>query len=265
MTTTARSGLFKEMIIKEPVTDLNLNWLTGNVALLPGEDENICVRQWADTLLGEQKLMRLSVAGNRLTIADGRKKGFPLGFNVGRTRLEITLPARQLRSMTIVLTGGKLLAEHLNVLHCQCTLTAGSATLSGKADELELSATGSTISGSQLETTRLNYRSVSTKTDLSGQFRHVDASVTGRSLHLTCLTMPESTKLHSTAAKAVIAFPGDAGFEALIDANSGKFTHAYASDGIRQDKKRMIYQSGGSPIHIGVRGGHVHLQPLGRV
>lgn len=262
MSTATRSGLFKEIVVNDPVTVLNLNWLTGNVALIPGEDENFYARQWADTILGEQKLMSLSVLGNSLTIADGRKKNLPLGFNLGRTRLEVVLPARQLRCMTIVAVGSRLFAEHLNAKHCKCTMTAGGAELSGKVEEFELNATGSNVRGSHLETGRLIYRAVSTKTKLAGQFRHIDASVTGRSLHLECQTMPESVQAISTASKTVIGLPCDEGFEAMVDAKSGRFTHAYTPDQIRQDKKRLIYRNGGNPIHIGIRGGSVHLQTL---
>ncbi|MHA7966038.1 DUF4097 family beta strand repeat-containing protein [Paenibacillus sp. CAU 1782] len=262
MMKAARSGLFKEIVVKEPVTDLNLNWLTGNVALLPGEDENVYVRQWADPIFGEQKLMKLIIIGKSLSIADGRKKSFPLGFNLGRTGLEVVLPARQLRSMTITSVGGKLLAENLSVHHCQCAITAGTAELSGEVGELEFNATGSTVRGSHLKAEKLYFRSVSTKSTFAGHFRHIDAGITGRSLQLECLTMPEGIHTISTAAKTVISLPREEGFEARVDAKSGRFIHAFAPGGIKEDTKQLIYRNGGSPIHIGIRGGSVHLKSL---
>lgn len=252
----------KQEVIDQPVTHFHVYWLSGDIRIFPSKDESIHVVQLAGTRYPERKLLEVSVQGDRLMISDGRKKGLPIGLNLGRTELEVHVPNRLFDALMVSMTGGNLFIDTIQVLRCQCKITSGNAELSGDIKELELHATGSNITGKDLKVERLKVQSTATKVQMSGQFLQVETTNSGRGINLECLTMPESINTVSTGAKTVIAIPDNEGFELLLNQRSGKFKNEFHVTTINGEKGRYVYKNGTKTIRIDIRGGTVHLKAI---
>lgn len=93
---SSEPAICKSIDIDQPIHDIQLNWLSGDIRVLPSVDEQIHVMQYADAWFSKRRLMQVNIRGDTLSIVDGRKRGGLIGLNVGRTALKIHVPARVL-------------------------------------------------------------------------------------------------------------------------------------------------------------------------
>lgn len=154
--------------IDQPIHDIQLNWLSGDIRVLPSVDELIHVIQFADAWFSKRRLMQVNIRGDALSIVDGRKRRGLVGINIARTALEIQLPDRIFDRILLNSTGGQLRLNRLLATRCQCKITSGRVDLSGRMDELELCALASIVKGQHLSADKFNLQSSSAKIDISG-------------------------------------------------------------------------------------------------
>lgn len=260
MLKSSELAICKSIDIDQSIHDIQLNWLSGDIRVLPSVDELIHVIQYADAWFSKRKLMQVNIRGDTLSIVDGRKGGGLIGLNVGRTVLKIQLPTRVFNSILLNSTGGKLRLNRLLATRCQCKITSGHVDLSGRMEELELCAVASVVKVQHLIADKLNLQSSSAKIDISGEFRHLQYTTTGRGLNMDCLKMPESLHSVSTGSKVVVSIPDNEGFRILLKRRSGALKSEFDLTSLHGDSNCLIHKSGKCEFQVDIRGGAFHLK-----
>ncbi|MDT9721460.1 DUF4097 family beta strand repeat-containing protein [Paenibacillus sp. ClWae2A] len=260
MLKSSELAICKSLDIDQSIHDIQLNWLSGDIRVLPSVDALIHVMQYADACFSKRRLMQVNIRGDTLSIVDGRKRRGLVGINVGRTALEIHLPARVFNRVLLNSTGGQLLLNRLLATRCQCKITSGSVVLSGRMEELELSAVASVVKVQHLSADKLNLQSISAKIDISGEFRHLQMITTGRGIHMDCFKMPERLHSVSTGAKTVVSIPDNEGFQIILKERSGAFKSEFDLTPLHEDRNYLIHKSGKSEFQVDIRGGAFHLK-----
>ncbi|WP_339191490.1 DUF4097 family beta strand repeat-containing protein [Paenibacillus sp. FSL R5-0490] len=260
MLKSSELAICKSIDIDQPIHDIQLNWLSGDIRVLPSVDELIHVMQYADACFSKRRLMQVNIRGDTLSIVDGRKRRGLVGINVARTALEIQLPDRVFDRILLNSTGGQLRLNRLLATRCQCKITSGRVDLSGRMDELELCALASIVKGQHLSADKFNLQSSSAKIDISGEFRHLQYTTTGRGLNMDCLKMPESLHSVSTGSKVVVSIPDNEGFRILLKRRSGALKSEFDLTPLHGDSNCLIHKSGKSEFQVDIRGGAFHLK-----
>ncbi|WP_405157792.1 DUF4097 family beta strand repeat-containing protein [Paenibacillus sp. FSL H8-0283] len=260
MLKSSELAICKSIDIDQPIHDIQLNWLSGDIRVLPSVDELIHVMQYADVCFSKRRLMQVNIRGDTLSIVDGRKRRGLVGINIARTALEIQLPDRVFDRILLNSTGGQLRLNRLLATRCQCKITSGSVDLSGRMDELELCALASIVKGQHLSADKFNLQSSSAKIDISGEFRHLQYTTTGRGLNMDCLKMPESLHSVSTGSKVVVSIPDNEGFRILLKRRSGALKSEFDLTPLHGDSNCLIHKSGKSEFQVDIRGGAFHLK-----
>ncbi|CAI6079080.1 hypothetical protein PAECIP112173_02610 [Paenibacillus sp. JJ-100] len=252
--------LCKTLDVDQSIDDIDVDWLSGDIHVRLSEDEFIHVIQYADKRYSERKLMQYRINGNQLSIVDGRKKGGFIGFNIGRTALEIQVPHRIMNSILVKMTGGQLGLKGIRANRCQCKVTSGSLAMSGTMEKLEVYATASDIYADQIKANRFVLHSSSSKIEITGEFQHVESKATGRTLLMECLQTPNSFHSISTGMKAVVRIPDREGFEVQLNERSGSLKSDFELTPLQSEHKRFSYNNGEKQFYIDIRGGSFHLK-----
>lgn len=255
MLKSSELAICKSIDIDQSIHNIQLNWLSGDIRVLTSVDELIHVIQYADTWFSKRSLMQVNIQGVTLSIADGRKRRGLVGINIGRTALEIYLPARVFDTIFLNSTGGQLQLNRFQANRCRCNITSGCLDLAGRMEELELHAVASVVKGQHLSADRLILQSTSAKIDIRGEFRHLQYTTTGRGLNMDCLKMPESLHSVSTGANVVVSIPDNEGFEILLKKRSGILKSDFDLTPLHRDSNYFIHKIGKSEFKIDIRGG----------
>lgn len=143
---------------------LNLDWLTGQVAIMPNANPNheIEIIQYADTGFKIEKAFQYQLHASVITITDGRKSS-KLGVNLQKTCLEIFVPPILLSNINIKGVGTQIKLSEMNAERFHCNVVSGKLQLSGAYGRLELHATGSNVEAQLYEVKELTVRSTSSK------------------------------------------------------------------------------------------------------
>lgn len=253
-------GLCKTLDVDQPINDIDLDWLSGGIRVLPSTDEMIHVMQYANKHYSERKLMQTGINGDRLCITDGRKRRGFIGLNIGRTLLELHIPRRVLTSLQVKSTGGQMEIHEILASRCQCKIISGSIAISGKMEELEVYAAASQIVGRHLKADTLMLHSNSSKVKISGEFRHVESKSTGRGLYMDCLRIPDYLGSISTGMKAVVSIPDHEGFEVHLQERAGTLKSDFELTPLHGKLGCFSYKNGKKQFHIEIRGGSFHLK-----
>lgn len=263
MLKSSELGLCKRIDVDPPIQDIHLDWLSGDIQLLQSDDELIHILQFTDKRYSERKQMQPSINGSTLSIVDGRKKGSFIGFNIGRTALEIHIPSRVFDSILLRSTGGQLRMKGIQASRCQCKITSGIVALSGTMERLEVQATASEVYGNDLKAEQISLHSSSAKIDITGEFRHVESKATGRGFNMDCLKIPKSFHSISTGMKAVVSIPDHEGFEVQLHERSGTLKSDFELTPLQGERNRSLYKNGNNKFQIDIRGGSFHLKRRG--
>jgi hypothetical protein len=238
--------------IAEAVTDLSLDWLTGDIYIHPGDNEDIVIVQLAEQKFPEKKLFRYYVDNGKLSIVDGRKEAMQIGFNLHKTALEIHLPKKQLHSIKLSSVGSHVTAHHLHAVTCRYSMTSGTAKLSGQMEELNLHLTGSHVTGEELNVGKLNLQATASRIELTGTFSRLNARLTGRSFNIRSSTELHTMDSVSTGANVTVKMPESEGFILQLKKRSGHFKSAFP---LSQEGKTYTYKNGKGTYNAEIRGG----------
>ena len=257
MLVTSGFEVRKEQIIKDPISNISIDWLTDDICIFPSENDGIRIVQRTNDKFPDTKLFYSEKNQQDLLIIDGRKRTMKIGFNFYRTRLEVYLPQKQWNSLSISTTGGQVKVKDLNVLHCKCQITSGKADLSGRMEELDLRTVGSKITGDHLDVGQLNINSTSSKVEITGKFVEIESRLTGRGITISSEIAPERIRSVSTGAQVMVSIPDNDGFEFKFKKLSGSFKCDFP---LVSDGKHLIYLNGKRKYSSEVRGGQFTLR-----
>ncbi|MEY9973202.1 DUF4097 and DUF4098 domain-containing protein YvlB [Lysinibacillus sp. RC46] len=249
----------KKVCLDHTISDIALDWITGDIHIFENENDEIKVVQITDTKFPEHKLFHHTVKNGKLSITDGRKKKIQIGFNLHKTNLEIYLPKKQFDSISIDCTGVNLFVDYLDTIKCKCHLTSGTAKLSGKIEEFTFHAIGSNVSGDFLEIQKVHLQTTATKIDFSGKFSEINVNSTGRTIKVSSSTMLQEIKSTSTGANVKIEIPENDGFSCHLKKLSGNFKSDFS---LVHSGDSYIYKNGKNIFSAEIRGGSFSISKI---
>jgi hypothetical protein len=141
---------------------LNLDWLTGQVMIMPNPSNEIEIIQYADTGFKIEKAFQYEFHTSVITITDGRKSS-KLGVNLKKTTLEIYVPPMLLSNINIKGVGTQIKLSELNAEKFKCNVVSGKLQLSGAYGKLDLHVTASDVQAQLYEVGELIVKSTSSK------------------------------------------------------------------------------------------------------
>lgn len=141
---------------------LNVDWLTGQLVIMPNPNNEIEIIQYADTRFKLEKAFQYEFHNCVITIMDGRKSS-KLGVNLKKTCLEIYVPPMLLSYINIKGVGTQIKLSEMNAEKFQCNVVSGKLQLSGTYGKLELHATASDVNAKLCEIGELTVKSTSSK------------------------------------------------------------------------------------------------------
>lgn len=247
----------REQRITEQMTDLFIEWLTGDIVITQGTSDHIVVMQEGSDKFPEDKLFQSQISAGRLLITDGRKLKRRIGLNIQKTALFVYLPDRLLNSVTISCTGGKLKVQDVNAAILKCSMTSGHIFMSGTLGELSLHGTATNVTGEDLLVDRMNLKLTSASVRLAGQFGDINSNSTGSGVHLDSSIAPRRIRSVSTANRVTICLPESDGFQCSIKKVSGSFNSDFPLVSLGN---RFVYKNGGAVYEAEVRGGSFSLR-----
>ncbi|CAM4335198.1 DUF4097 family beta strand repeat-containing protein [Paenibacillus tarimensis] len=249
--------VLKEECIHEAVTDLSLDWLTGDVQIMQGEGDVIKLVQYGGARFPQEKRFQHELRSGGLTIIDGRKRRQIIGFNIHKTTLAVYLPRKRLNSLTVYSTGGSIALQGIDASKCTCKVTSGGLKVSGMVDELNLHGTGAPIKGEDLTVGRLDLHATSSKVELEGKFSEIGLRSTGRGVTIRSSCLPQKVQSVSTACQVTLAILDHDGFTFIFKKTSGSFKSDFPLSHVGET---YSYKNGASIIRAEVRGGQFILR-----
>lgn len=242
----------KTQLIEDHISNISLDWLSGDVRIRRSNTEWIEIMQYADQKFAESKLFDAQVVNGALTVVDGRKRKLHIGFNFHRTMLELHLPSRLFQSLSIQGTGSSILVEDLQATTCSCRITSGKATLSGTITNLDVRLTGSQIVGEQLAVQKLHLQATSSQIELSGALHELDTKITGSSMRIESSSLIQRLQSTSTGANVILSIPENDGFTLRYKSAGGQVKSDFPL--VTQGNVHS-YKNGESTFTAEVRGG----------
>lgn len=268
---------------------LNIDWLTGKVAIMPSPHNYIEIIQLAEHGFSQEKGFQYQVTTPNLrgctiledrtvgcatakendmnytsasvpviTITDGRKSS-KLGINMKKTSLEIYVPRAMISNMNIKCVGTDIELSDMNISTLHCTVVSGKLRLNGVHDELQLHTTGSEVTARLSQVSKMEVKSTSSKLDLTGEFQQIHSRLTGSKLNLTILNHIKELHSSSTASKVRVHVPVNLRFSL----STGKLTSRKAirsSFPLHYEVDQLKQEESGARFHVSIAGGHMEIK-----
>lgn len=244
--------IVKEESIVDNISDIGVDWITGEIRIFPSDNNQIKIVQLSDQYVSKDKLFHHQSNDGKLFISDGRKIKARIGFNFQKTILEIHLPKKQLDSMVINSTGGHLHISNIDVIKCKCKVTSGNVDISGRVVELDLNTIACHMNGNDLEIEKLDIKSTSSKINLTGTFSELNMNCIGGKIMVNSATMIKRIHSTSTAAHVKVFLPDNNGFTVKVKKTSSTFKSDFA---FTSNQEQYFYKSGEGHFNINSRSG----------
>ncbi len=198
------------------LTDVEVLTNSGDVTFGVSQDDNIYIVELSSTELTEDKLARIQVQDDILTIAQGQKySAGSLLFNYGMlsTDFEIYLPQRAWNALRVTTGSGDVALESgLEVANLEVHTTSGDiecpdiccgvCRIHSTSGDVEMSGEGQTV---DLET-------VSGDIGFSGSLRRLNAKSTSGDMCAKLKCMPEELALSTVSGDSNLQLPDNDGF-----------------------------------------------------
>ncbi|MNO33241.1 hypothetical protein D3C76_232490 [compost metagenome] len=247
----------RKQVIEETVSNIKLDWLTGEVRILPSEMDHVQIVQYMNNRFPDKKMAQVVQQSGILHILDGRKRSL-IGFNLNTTTLEVYLPKKKLHSITINGTGSHLYVQALEAQMFKIQLTSSHATVTGgSCDKCEINAVGTNFIGEDVEIQELNLCATSSKVEISGELSEIHANSTGRGIKIQSSIVPCNIQSVSTGAGVTLGIPENDGFVLEFQKVSG---HLKSDFPLIPQGRSYTYKDGGKLYRAEVRGGRFSLQ-----
>ena len=238
--------------IEEDIMEVSLDWVASDITFLQSENNYIKIVQIMDRKTPELDFFHYEVNDGKLTIVDGRKKKLKLRFSTPKIYLEIYLPKKKFKSISVKVVGGQLSFKDLDTMYCNCHVTSAKVTLTGSIIELDVRVIGCTITGENLEIQKMKVNSTSSKVQLSGAFSEVFTQTTGRSIIVHSLTMIKSFISTSTGANVIVGIPENEGFTLQFKKTASNLKSDFS---LLANREAYTYKNGTNQLNAKLTGG----------
>lgn len=256
-------GAAKAEAFPGSVLELNLDWLSGEIRLLPSDDGLFHIVEFAETLEREE-LFQATLVGDILTIRDGRSNFVRSIFGLGwlralaRVSLDLYIPEKELRRLRINAVSGNITGEHLSAQQFSIETVSGGIRAAGRAGSGRLKTTSGSVAfaGALGECT---LEAVSGSLSFAGEARICKAHAVSGGMELEFAVPPESLDASVVSGRTRIYLPENDGFTLRFDKVSGRLDSDFA---MLEQGGRRIYKDGAIPIRVNTVSGGCSLMRL---
>jgi lia operon protein LiaG len=223
---------------KDKVDSIQVDWLAGNVTVLPyeegsGDNDVVTFTEESNTQLDEDYEMRYKVEGGVLKIMFAKSKvKFSGIFKSLNKDLTIQLPeGMTLNDVTIDTVSANIEIENVEA-----------------ANQFDLETVSGTIDGYQMTGGMIDAETVSGEIRWSdGSFQSVDAESVSGAINVSFATMPSDIKVETVSGSMTLSLPENEGFKVDYDKVSGNFDCEFD---VKINKNMAMYKNGVNKIKM---------------
>ena len=212
--------IVKEETIGGSFEDITINWISGNLNLLKSDTDEIRVVQRARSGFPKKRMFYFDSHGTSLEIEDGRNRWLNFGFWSTASDLDVYLPEKEFRSLSIEQVSCDLKGDGIHV------------------KELEVD-------------------SVSGRIDLTGSFEKISANSVSGSIDIVSDTMLKEFELDAVSGSTTLTLPENDGFTFTFEKVSGSFSSDVSCS---QNGEKYVYKDGRAEFSADVVSGSVRLK-----
>lgn len=204
---------------------IEIDWMSGNVVLLPSEGENIRIEETSSSSLEDEKSrMHIKQENGALSIRYAASGRIPSGLS---KQLTVHIPTSLAPdSLTIHAVSAELDLSEIRAGAVRLTTISGGIRLSSvQGTSLSLDTTSGKAEISALAVDRLEFKSVSGALSLQGKAGSITADTVSGDVRLSLDSenLAQIT-VSSTSGDVTLLLPEDTGFSASLDSVSGSFS-----------------------------------------
>lgn len=253
----------KEETFSKDIDNFSLNWISGEVQVLIGDDASIKVVQTASPDLPERLFFRSKTTSDRLTIDDGRQhQNFNfLGGKQYATDITVYLPEKQYRALAIETVSADTLLETFSAKSLTFSSVSGNMDFSGSFEKIDLDTVSGKITGSDLTAEELESNTVSGDIRCEGSFGSFEGDTTSGNLTMVSSICPKEITLSTISGNCNLSIPENDGFTLSFDKVSGDFKSDFAYQ--IQSKDNFVYKDGSADFSVDTVSGDCTLSKSG--
>lgn len=220
----------KSETISEDVKDIKIEWARGRVDVYESENDEIKVIQKAPSDMPENKLMKVTISGRRLSIIDDSAKknrgNFSINIDINnppKTYLEVYLPKRHFDKVSIDGVSCTIETPNLDVGDLEIDTVSGDISVSGTFDKIDMNAVNGQIRGEGITAKKIELDTVSGGIDVEGAFSDVSVTLVSGSSKIVSSTMLKSFESEGVSGSSTLTIPENDGFSVDFSKVSGSF------------------------------------------
>jgi len=216
-----------QTVAPSDIHSLNINWVAGEVTIIPHDGSEITVTEYAQRELRDNERFRVSTSAGTMTV---RFRENNLRGNMPRKNLEILVPralSEDLTQLIVNTTSGSVKFEDFNAATVRISTvsasvnitkitsqsinintTSGAVTASSvNADKLDASTVSGAITVTDSLIKTLDSSTTSGRTNASGEFDRVDISTVSGSTNIKSTTAPDRISVSSVSGSTEVHIP----------------------------------------------------------
>lgn len=234
--------------LEQSVSDLDIEWLAGDVQVVFGDVENVTFSETSDDALTESTTLHYWVQNGTLRIKYAKsEKGFMMGSYPEKS-LVVTLPS----------------AVQLNEVEIE-TVSAEVEISGAQISDLDIGTVSGNVNATALSVQALNVETVSGEVRASGQIGSFDIETVSGNLNLAFDNTPADGSIDSVSGDCTLAFSENGeGFAIEWETVSGKFNTdlVMTSKPAKEEKGRYCYMDGAHEYEIETVSGNLYVKKL---
>lgn len=251
-------------IAAEKVSQIEVNWVSGEVEIVPYEGSEVVFREQSSRSLSTDDMMRFYLRDGKLIIQFcAPRTGFRIFSHTPSKRLEMKVPyalASALSELKVSAISAPITIQGVSGADMEVNNVSGAIRVSNlDCRELELDTVSGGISGQNLQASKMSMDVVSGSIDVSGAFDDVEASSVSGSVSLRSSVCPERIDMNSVSGSVKIWVPENDGFTAVYSSTSGQFTCNFPTVG---EKKKAVYKDGGAKFKFSTVSGGITIDKI---
>lgn len=242
--------------VSEKITDLEIEWSSGEVNVFVSEGENIIISESSNE---KEPLTRWIVENGKLIIKNRNSSWISLGNNA--SVLSVSIPKNNSFNKISVGTAsgniniGDLTADRMEI-----------STASGKIDainlvseKMDISSASGKISAKSISVKDIDISSASGKIDYDGikQSDYVEISSASGKVNASFGEMPKELNVDTASGDVTVALPEKSDFTATFDTASGDMISEIP---VKNYDKSMVAGNGNNQMYINTASGDFKLQ-----
>jgi len=213
------------IIDESGVSSISIDWVAGEVRIIPHDENEIRVTEFAQRDLHNNEKFYVSTSGDTLVIKYTERN---LRRRVPRKQLEVLVPrtlSENMDMLSINTVSEGVYVSEINASVLKCDTVSGSVNISGEFDNIKVnSVSGRVTIENTAQNSVLDAETVSGRMEISGAYDRVVVETVSGGVSVTSAVTPSSLKANSVSGSFDITVPEDASISVNHSSISGRLS-----------------------------------------